>query len=111
MSETHITQAEQQADLQKSLWAAANDLRGNMDASEYRNYMLGLIFYRFLSARTEGYTKQLLENDGLTFVEAYADEDMKEALREEVTNTLASLSNPDTFLHRLSKPFRLASLI
>ncbi|KRK48366.1 site-specific DNA-methyltransferase (adenine-specific), HsdM subunit [Secundilactobacillus kimchicus JCM 15530] len=94
MSETHITQAEQQADLQKSLWAAANDLRGNMDASEYRNYMLGLIFYRFLSARTEGYTKQLLENDGLTFVEAYADEDMKEALREEVTNTLGFFIEP-----------------
>ena len=43
-----------QADeLSKQLWAIANDLRGSMDASEFRNYILGTIFYRYLSERTE----------------------------------------------------------
>ncbi len=38
-------QRQQQAELHKKLWSIANDLRGNMDASEFRNYILGLIFY------------------------------------------------------------------
>ncbi|EHS19471.1 HsdM N-terminal domain protein [Staphylococcus aureus subsp. aureus IS-55] len=45
-------QRQQQAELHKKLWSIANDLRGNMDASEFRNYILGLIFYRFLSEKS-----------------------------------------------------------
>lgn len=51
MEDTHVTEAQQQAALQKQLWAVANDLRGNMDPSEYRNYMLGLIFIVFFRKR------------------------------------------------------------
>lgn len=43
------TQASQ---LESTLWNAADVLRGKMDASEYKNYLLGLIFYRFLSEKT-----------------------------------------------------------
>ena len=35
----------QAADLSATCWAIANDLRGGMDANEFRNYMLGTIFY------------------------------------------------------------------
>lgn len=35
--------------LNNQLWASADILRGKMDASEYKNYLLGLIFYKFLS--------------------------------------------------------------
>lgn len=37
------------ADLKAQLWASADILRGKMDASEYKNYLLGLIFYKYLS--------------------------------------------------------------
>lgn len=36
-------------DIKNKIWAMANELRGNMDASEYRDYILGFMFYRFLS--------------------------------------------------------------
>ena len=36
-------------ELSQKLWAIANDLRGNMDASKFKNYILGTIFYRYLS--------------------------------------------------------------
>lgn len=38
-------------DLEGALWSAADSLRGYMDASDYKNYLLGLIFYRFLSLK------------------------------------------------------------
>ena len=37
------------ADLNNQLWASADILRGKMDASEYKNYLLGLVFYKYLS--------------------------------------------------------------
>ncbi|KAE9506978.1 hypothetical protein FET70_00379 [Lactiplantibacillus plantarum] len=78
---SHIEQAEQQAELQKRLWAVANDLRGNMDASEYRNYILGLIFYRFLSEKVENYANELLQDDDVDFADAEQDADLMQDLR------------------------------
>jgi len=37
------------SDLNTQLWASADILRGKMDASEYKNYLLGLVFYKYLS--------------------------------------------------------------
>ena len=36
-------------ELHNQLWASADILRGKMDASEYKNYLLGLVFYKYLS--------------------------------------------------------------
>ena len=51
------------SNITNQIWAMANDLRGNMDASEYKNYILGFIFYRYLSEHQEAY---LLENSIIT---------------------------------------------
>lgn len=39
-------------DIKRRLWDGANNLRGSMDASRYKDYMLGLMFYKFLSDKT-----------------------------------------------------------
>ena len=36
---------------EKQIWDAARVLRGNMDASEYKNVVLGLIFLKYISDR------------------------------------------------------------
>lgn len=46
------------SELASKLWACANDLRGNMDASEFKNYILGLIFYRYLSQKVENHLRK-----------------------------------------------------
>ena len=48
MTDTSKYQA-QSNELSQKLWAISNELRGQMDASEFKNYILGVIFYRFLS--------------------------------------------------------------
>ena len=78
------------------IWEMANRLRGNMDASEYRNYILGFMFYRYLSERQEKYlfdNKVFDENsDNITGInEEYA----KEASGEYLTDYLELFSYLD----------------
>lgn len=95
--------AQQQAELQKRLWAIANDLRGNMDASEFRNYILGLIFYRFLSERVDDYAEQLLENDDVNFEQAFEDEEYRDDLIDEINNTLGFFIQPSSLFGAMIK--------
>ena len=67
----------QAAELSSQLWSIANDLRGGMDANEFRNYILGTIFYRYLSERTETYMQEILKDDKLSYEEAFASKDYK----------------------------------
>ncbi len=66
-----VTQA-QSEELAKTLWDIANELWGHMDASKYKNYILGIIFYRYLSERTETYVNDLLVDDGVSYQEVMA---------------------------------------
>lgn len=67
MSDSNKYQA-QANELSQKLWAIANDLRGQMDASEFKNYILGVIFYRYLSERTEMYMADILSEENKTDV-------------------------------------------
>ena len=68
-------QQEQQRELHTRLWAIANDLRGNMEANEFKNYILGLIFYRYLSEKVENRVDNLLSEDDISYEEAWQDEE------------------------------------
>lgn len=39
--------------LSSELWEMANVLRGNIDSSKFKDYIFGIIFYRFLSEKVE----------------------------------------------------------
>ncbi|WP_416322327.1 type I restriction-modification system subunit M N-terminal domain-containing protein [Mycoplasmopsis felis] len=41
--------------LASMIWESANKLRGNLEANEYKNYILGLILYKFLSQKQIDY--------------------------------------------------------
>lgn len=54
--------------LEKQLWSVANVLRGKMHADEYKNYILGFIFYKYLSEKLENYVNEtLLANEKYKF--------------------------------------------
>ena len=83
-----------QKELETKLWAMANNLRGTMEAYEFKNYILGMIFYYYLSKREEDYMVNLLKDDGITFKEAWEDEEYKEAVIEEALRVLGYLIEP-----------------
>lgn len=61
---------EQKKILERQLWAVANTLRGKMNADEYKNYILGFIFYKYLSERLEKYVNEtLLASEKFKFTE------------------------------------------
>jgi type I restriction enzyme M protein len=91
---TSAKQKVQQAELHKKLWAIANDLRGTMDASEFRNYILGLIFYRYLSEKTEQRVIKLLEEDNISYEEAWKDPEYQEGLKEELIAQIGYVIEP-----------------
>lgn len=84
----------QQVELHKKLWAMANDLRGQMEAYEFKNYILGLIFYRYLSEKTEVRVEKLLEEDKISYSKAWADEEYREALTEELLQQIGYVIEP-----------------
>ncbi len=100
MSENNAYQA-QANDLSQKLWAIANDLRGQMDASEFKNYILGVIFYRYLSERTESYMKEILENDGLTYEEAFTNEEYRPVVEEWSLDHLGYIIRPENLFREL----------
>ncbi|MCT3358906.1 type I restriction-modification system subunit M [Latilactobacillus curvatus] len=87
MSETTTLQ-----DITKKLWAMANELRGNMDAGEFKNYILAFMFYRYLSEHQEQY---LVSNnvidvaDGQTINQAY----VEQATADELADYLEDISS------------------
>ncbi len=90
-----------QKELENKLWAMANNLRGTMEAYEFKNYILGMIFYYYLSKREEDYMVNLLKDDGITFEEAWEDEEYKEAVVEEALRDLGYLIEPQYLFHNM----------
>ncbi len=81
----HISDEQRAKNLTSQLWAMANALRGKMDASEFRDYILGFIFYRYLSAKQERFLKNsglLTVKDGEDINDAYARDVEQEGLDE-----------------------------
>jgi len=95
---------QQQANaLSSQLWAIANDLRGGMDANEFRNYILGTIFYRYLSERTEMYMSEILKEDGLTYEEAFTDADFKPIVEQWSLEHLGYIIRPENLFRELNR--------
>jgi len=76
---------QQRAELHKTIWALANELRGAVDGWDFKQYVLGTLFYRYISEDMEAYVNDLMHKAGETGF-SYADFNDEEALsaRDEV---------------------------
>ena len=71
-----LTNGKNSADIgfEEQIWAAADILRGNMDAAEYKHVVLGLIFLKYISDKFEERYQALLDdNDDVEDKDAYTE--------------------------------------
>ena len=87
-TEAKVTSAR---DITSKLWEMANKLRGTMDASEYKNYILPFMFYRYLSENQDEY---LRDNHLEDFYEVN-DVEEKEEYLEEISKGIGYAISPD----------------
>lgn len=98
---------EQKKILEQQLWNIANTLRGKMNADEFRDYILGFIFYKYLAEKMEIYANSILEEDKIKFIDinentsegqAYID-----AVREEALETLGYFLKPSELFSEIAR--------
>jgi len=71
---------EEKKKLEQQLWNIANELRGKMNPDEFKDYILGFIFYKYLSEKMESFADKLLEEDKILYSNLEDTEDDKEYL-------------------------------
>lgn len=100
--------SDKQQNLETKLWAVADVLRGYMDANEFKNYILGFIFYKYLSEKIDLRLTNELKQDGLTFEQAYAKEEFREDLKKEAIENLGYFIEPQDLFSNLVEQAKVA---
>lgn len=49
---------QERAELHRTIWSIANDLRGSVDGWDFKQYVLGMLFYRYISENLTNYVNQ-----------------------------------------------------
>ncbi|WP_039042929.1 type I restriction-modification system subunit M [Sporosarcina sp. ZBG7A] len=101
------------SELNSRLFSAADNLRSKMDASEYKNYLLGLIFYKYLSDRllvkvvelADEYIEEFdtAEKQTKLYRELLADDDVKSDLIETLVDTVGYDIQPEYLFSYLTE--------
>ena len=94
---------DQKKRLEAQLWNIANELRGKMDADEFRDYILGFIFYKYLSEKQYLFANQLLETETIKDYALITDAEDIEAIREESLEKLGYFLRPKELFSAIAK--------
>jgi len=97
---------DQKKKLEQQLWNIADTLRGKMDADEFRDYILGFIFYKYLSDKMEDYANEILAEDGVSYFDVIGtgnEADYIQAIREEAIEKLGYFLRPEELFSEIAK--------
>ncbi len=76
-------------ELHRSIWSIADDLRGSVDGWDFKQYILGIMFYRYISEHLEKYIDENEHESGdRSFSYAKMNDREAEAVREEMVNNV-----------------------
>lgn len=94
---------DQKKQLEAQLWGIANLLRGKISADDYRDYILGFIFYKYLSEKQYLYANGLLEGEEVTDYKKVVDQETLDAIKEESLLKLGYFLLPQELFSEIAK--------
>jgi type I restriction enzyme M protein len=98
---------EQKKQLEKQLWNIADTLRGKMHADEFRDYILGFIFYKYLSEKMLIKANVLLKTEGISYTEIdeFSNEwkEILKAIREDSIQDIGYFLKPSELFSVIAK--------
>jgi type I restriction enzyme M protein len=93
--------------LETQLWNIANTLRGKMNADEFRDYILGFIFYKYLSEKMNIFADDILKQDNIKFRDITPNttdgKEFIEAIKEEALEKLGYFLRPEELFTEVAK--------
>lgn len=99
--------AVQKQQLKQQLWDIANTLRGKMGADEFRDYILGFIFYKYLSEKMHIYADEILKHDNIEYLEIDQEskegKEILEAVKENSLEKLGYFLKPSELFSEIAK--------
>ena len=79
---------QERAELHRAIWNIANDLRGSVDGWDFKQYVLGMLFYRYISENLSNYINQIERAGGAhAFDYAQLADSVAESARDEMVST------------------------
>lgn len=98
---------DQKKQLEQQLWNIANTLRGKMNADEFRDYILGFIFYKYLSEKIFRYADSILKQDGIKYKDIKENtakgKEYIEAIKEEALAKLGYFLKPSELFSEIAR--------
>jgi len=95
-----MSSAAQRAELQSQIWKIANDVRGSVDGWDFKQYVLGTLFYRFISENFSNYIEG--GEDGVNYTELPDDIITKE-IKEDSIKTKGYFIYPSQLFAKIAK--------
>ena len=95
-----MTSNEQRAALQRQIWAIANDVRGAVDGWDFKQYVLGTLFYRFISENFASYIEA--GDDSINYA-ALPDSVITPEIKEDAIKTKGYFIRPSDLFVNVAK--------
>lgn len=95
---------QERAELHRTIWGIANDLRGSVDGWDFKQYVLGMLFYRYISENlTEYINRGEREAGNTSFDYASLSDDEAEEAREDLVQTRGFFILPSELFQNVRK--------
>lgn len=95
---------QERAELHRAIWQIANDLRGSVDGWDFKQYVLGMLFYRYVSENLCNYVRELQQGTDSELTEyALVPDDMAETEKESIIQSKGFFILPSQLFENVRK--------